>query len=191
MVSDPSSTSPNVSKSPSSQEQSLPTANLASSSPSKTNPYSTVRPASPFPSQETTISIRPLASLPPRIEGNLSPIMNRDSPHESVPKSPSPKRSTLTNSASIYAASDDPPNNVSLSDSECGKDLVPIVALKKGAWKRILASGQEMRSGSKTSCVLALLLTHWLFGTLKVGQLPFPSPLFLNLRLNPSLRGSC
>ncbi|MCD9638139.1 hypothetical protein HAX54_021873 [Datura stramonium] len=110
----------------------------------ETSPYSL------SPEEESTGNPSPTSLAPIDLSTLISDIQNKYSPHESVPKSPSPKRYTLTHSASIYAASDDPPDNVFLSDSESGEDLVPIVALKKGAWKRIFASGQAMSPASHT-----------------------------------------
>ncbi|MCD7461115.1 hypothetical protein HAX54_045195 [Datura stramonium] len=47
-------------------------------------------------------------------------------------------------------------DNVSLSDSKSEEDLVPIVALKEDAQKRVLASVQVVGFGSKTPCVFGL-----------------------------------
>ncbi|MCD7460567.1 hypothetical protein HAX54_043835 [Datura stramonium] len=92
-----------------------------------------IAPSSVSPEEESTGSLSPTSSASIDLSNLISDIQNRYDPHDSVPKSPSPISSSSADSASISAASDNPPDNVSLFDSKSEEDLVPIAALKKGA----------------------------------------------------------
>ncbi|MCD9643888.1 hypothetical protein HAX54_031772 [Datura stramonium] len=209
MASDPSSAFPDVPESPSFQEQPYFTANLASSSPSHDNPSPTTRHASPSPIQEKPISVPPLASLPPLIEGNLSPsvesvgnpsptssvpidletlisdIRNRYVPHESIQNSPSPTCSAPTDYTFVSGVSNNTPDTLSLLNSESEEDLVPIEALNKGARKRVLASSQAVEFVSKTPCVFGPASRTRACRNTQGGTPPIPKPIVPKSKVKP------
>ncbi|MCD7471658.1 hypothetical protein HAX54_012251 [Datura stramonium] len=106
-------------------------------------------------------------------------------PPDLAPKSLSPATSASVGYASPFDPSDESFAQDSLSDSASENDLVPILALKKGARNRMLTSSKEVGSGSKNPYVFNPAFLTWACRNSSYGSTAIPNPTIPKSKFKP------